>query len=108
MVGFSLCISVLRINFITTNPVKVAFLYNISIFAYDLIIRCAGLFNKKAKEWTVGRKDIFKILARSIEHSSPVVWFHCASLGEFEQGRPVMEKWRKRYPAYKILVTFLV
>lgn len=63
--------------------------------------------NKKAKLWTDGRKNAFSFLQEQFEHNrSPVIWFHCASLGEFEQGRPVMEALKKEYPQHKLLITF--
>jgi len=82
------------------------FLYNIGIYSYFLLILLSSPFNKKAKLWIKGRKNIFKRLAENIDSSSKIAWFHCASLGEFEQGRPVIEEFKKKYNTYKILVTF--
>ncbi len=104
-------------------------LYNISIHVYSFIISVLAPFNSKAKFWVDGRKNIFERLGStsltnldsdsitnldSTSFSNPftersrgtLAWFHCASLGEFEQGRPVIEAFRAKYPAYKILVTF--
>lgn len=81
-------------------------LYTISILAYRLAISIAYLFNSKARKWIDGRKGIFENLQKSIHGSSPLAWFHCASLGEFEQGRPVIEAFRKKHPDHKILITF--
>jgi 3-deoxy-D-manno-octulosonic-acid transferase len=82
-------------------------IYNVSIALYVLSIRIAALFIKKAAQWVKGRTDIFKILENKFSHNSlPVAWFHAASLGEFEQARPVIEAFRKHYPNYKILLTF--
>ncbi|MER0438578.1 glycosyltransferase N-terminal domain-containing protein [Emticicia sp. W12TSBA100-4] len=84
-------------------------LYNFSIYAYSFIISIIALFNSKAKFWVEGRKNIFERLSSTSltnRGSTPLAWFHCASLGEFEQGRPVIEAFRAKYPAYKILVTF--
>lgn len=96
-------------------------LYNLSIYAYSFIISIIAPFNSKAKFWIEGRKNIFERLGSTslTNHSSAslsnpftersrgtLAWFHCASLGEFEQGRPVIEAFRAKYPAYKILVTF--
>lgn len=84
-------------------------LYNLSIHAYSLIINALAFFNSKAKFWIEGRKNIFERLELAIGErnlSQKIAWFHCASLGEFEQGRPVIEAFRVKYPAYKILVTF--
>ena len=84
-------------------------LYNFSIYAYSFIISIIAPFNSKAKFWVEGRKNIFERLASTSltnRGSIQLAWFHCASLGEFEQGRPVIEAFRAKYPAYKILVTF--
>lgn len=82
-------------------------LYSLNIFLYGIAIRIASLFNSKAKRWLKGRKDLFRSIEKSIAgNQSPVAWFHCASLGEFEQGRPLMERLRKEKPEYKILLTF--
>nr|NQU88929.1 3-deoxy-D-manno-octulosonic acid transferase [Bacteroidota bacterium] len=82
------------------------FLYNLSIYLYSILIRVAGLFNAKARQWVTGRKGIFKQIKTEIDHNRPVAWFHCASLGEFEQGRPLMENFREKYPEYQIVLTF--
>jgi len=88
------------------------FIYNLSIYLYVFIIRLISPFNKKAKLWLEGRKNIFPKLKSETERrllrsrNSKLAWFHCASLGEFEQGRPVIEAFRKEYPSYKILLTF--
>lgn len=82
-------------------------LYNISILLYRLIIGLVAPFNEKAKKFITGRKNIFERLEKDFsEIDSPIVWFHCASLGEFEQGRPVIEAFRKSSLNHKILVTF--
>ena len=65
-----------------------------------------ALFNEKAKKWVNGRKNIFQKLESAVSKDDKVIWMHCASLGEFEQGRPVLEKLKQQYPGYKILVTF--
>lgn len=79
-------------------------LYNCGIRLMDAGIRCAAPFNDKARLWKEGRRGLFEKL-ESLE-SQRVAWFHAASLGEFEQGRPVIEAFRERCPEYKILVTF--
>lgn len=81
-------------------------LYQISIYGYATSIQLASLFNQKAKLWVLGRKDIFKKLKKEICSDTNLVWFHCASLGEFEQGKPVIEAYKSKYPNDKILVTF--
>lgn len=80
--------------------------YNIGIFLYYIVVAIVSLWNKKAKQWIEGRKDIFKRMAQAISEEDKVVWIHAASLGEFEQGRPVIEKIRAEHSEYKILVTF--
>lgn len=82
------------------------FLYNISIHFYILGIRIAGIFNPKAKLWINGRKNIFQELKVATKNESNIVWFHCSSLGEFEQGRPIIENYKRKYPTHKILLTF--
>lgn len=82
-------------------------LYNIGIRLYALGIRIASLFNPKAKSWIQGRKQIFKRLTEAFQgNKAPVIWFHTSSLGEFEQGRPVIEHIKQNHPEIKILITF--
>jgi 3-deoxy-D-manno-octulosonic-acid transferase len=83
-----------------------AVVYNLGIFFYHLFIRAGSLFNQKARQWVSGRKGLLQKMGDAIETGDPIIWFHAASLGEFEQGRPVMEAFRKQYPDYKILLTF--
>src|SRR5687768_17444727 len=84
--------------------------YNLFIFFYGLGIRIAALFGKeKAKLWVKGRKDVFSKLSKVSELRTPnsrLAWFHCSSLGEFEQGRPVMEKLRIKNSECRIILTF--
>ncbi len=82
------------------------FLYNLSIHLFGLAIRIASHFNPKAKLWIEGRKNIFEKLKTTIDPSAKIIWFHVASLGEFEQGRPVIECMRQQFPQHKILLTF--
>jgi 3-deoxy-D-manno-octulosonic-acid transferase len=81
-------------------------LYNIFLLLFRAGTFIASPFNGKAKKWVTGRKNIFERLEQAIPAKEKIAWIHCASLGEFEQGRPVMEDMRKRYPQYKILLTF--
>lgn len=81
-------------------------LYNLSIHLYVLSIRIASLFNPKAKLWLSGRNNIFKNLAKTLKNEKAIVWFHCASLGEFEQGKPIIESYKNKYRSHKILLTF--
>lgn len=83
------------------------FFYNIFLLFYALGIRIASKWNPKARKWREGRKDILHRLAAAVNQSqAPLIWMHCSSLGEFEQGRPVLEKLRKIYPSHKILLSF--
>lgn len=82
------------------------FLYNLGIRIYQLLITIASLFNHKAKLWRNGRKGWKARLKASIGENKRIVWFHCSSLGEFEQGRPVIEALREKHPDIKILLTF--
>lgn len=82
-------------------------IYNIFLRVYQCALFVASLFNKKAQLWVKGRRDIFARLESAMSgNSQPVIWMHCASLGEFEQGRPVLEKLKEAYPGHKILLTF--
>ncbi len=81
-------------------------LYNLGIFGYYLLVRIVSVRNVKARKWLEGRKDIFRRLRETIKPGEPILWFHASSLGEFEQGRPVIEAIRKLKPEYKILLTF--
>ena len=83
-----------------------SFLYNISIQIFVIGIYISSLFNAKAKLWVKGRKHILKQLSEAIKEEQNIVWFHCASLGEFEQGKPIIEAYKKKYPKHKILLTF--
>jgi 3-deoxy-D-manno-octulosonic-acid transferase len=81
-------------------------IYNIGITMYDLLLRFASLFNAKAKLFVEGRHHIFKNIAQKVNADDEPIWFHFASLGEFEQGRPVLEKLKSIHPQQKIVVTF--
>lgn len=81
-------------------------LYNQFIRLYSFAIRQAAPWNKKAKAWRDGRKDVFTHLQKNILPSDRVIWVHCSSAGEFEQGKPVIEALKKTYPGKKVLVTF--
>lgn len=82
-------------------------LYQLAIQFYTFSIRIAALFNPKAKLWTSGRKDIFEKLEQKLAgNTHPLIWLHCASLGEFEQGRPIIEALKEQLPDTRILLTF--
>ncbi len=81
-------------------------MYSLGIYLYIFCIKVASLFNSKARLLLDGHAETFGILARAIRTNDRYVWFHASSLGEFEQGRPLMERVRRRHPEYKILLTF--
>ena len=81
-------------------------IYNIVIYFVLWGIAIASLFNEKVRKMWRGEREAFKILKQKVDPNAKYLWFHAASLGEFEQGRPLMERIRKDYPQYKILLTF--
>jgi len=81
-------------------------LYNLGILLYSAIAFLISLFNNKARLWINGRKNWFNALNQKIKPGNKYIWMHCASLGEFEQGRPVIEAIRKEMPHFKIVLTF--
>jgi 3-deoxy-D-manno-octulosonic-acid transferase len=81
-------------------------IYNIVIYFVLLGIAIASLFNEKVRKMWRGEREAFKILKQKVDPNAKYIWAHAASLGEFEQGRPLMEQIRKEYPQYKILLTF--
>ena len=83
-----------------------AFLYNIGIQIYNTAIRLAAPFNEKAQLLSRGRGEALRRIRAFQRGEGKLVWFHAASLGEFEQGRPVMEQLRAKEPDTKILLTF--
>lgn len=84
-----------------------AAIYWLAIRCYAIILRIAALFNPKAKLFVRGRKGLLASMRYAlIEERRPRIWMHCASLGEFEQGRPLLEKLRKKHPGYAIVLTF--
>lgn len=80
--------------------------YNLGIKLYWFIALLISPFNTKARLWVMGRTNTFSKMEAKIEKGAKIAWFHAASLGEFEQGRPLMEAFRKEKPGYKILLTF--
>ena len=81
-------------------------IYNLVIYFVLWGIAIASLFNEKVRKMWRGEREAFKILKQKVDPNAKYIWFHAASLGEFEQGRPLMERIRKDYPQYKILLTF--
>ena len=81
-------------------------MYNIIMYAIQLGVAIASLFNEKVRKMWRGEREAFRILKEQVDPNAQYVWFHAASLGEFEQGRPIIEQLRQEYPEYKILLTF--
>ena len=81
-------------------------IYNLIIHLYSSAVRLAALFNKKIALMRKGEEEAFRILEEKTVKGEKYLWFHAASLGEFEQGRPLIEEIHKHYPKYKILQTF--
>lgn len=82
------------------------FLYNLLMIFAGFFIKIIALFNPKIKQFVTGRKTVFETLASKIGPSDRTIWFHAASLGEYEQGLPVMEKLKLEFPNYKLVLTF--
>ena len=83
------------------------FLYDIALGLYGLLLRLLAPFVPKAAAWVAGRRGLLGHIARTIgTDPAPRVWFHCASLGEFEQGRPLLEAYRRAHPGTKLVLTF--
>ena len=80
--------------------------YNTAIYAARFFVHLHARFNEKSKKWVEGRKRIFSKLKGEIGGKEKWVWFHASSTGEFEQGRPLMEAFRKEFPEYRILLSF--
>ncbi|AJA68960.1 3-deoxy-D-manno-octulosonic acid transferase [Myroides odoratimimus] len=99
-------------NFIKRNVISLNkdlpmfFLYNILTYISIFFIRIIALFNKKLGLFVAGRKQSFQILKDNILSTDKVFWIHVASLGEYEQGLPVMEQLKQKYPTHKIVLTF--
>jgi len=80
--------------------------YNFGIFVYKQLVSLASLKNKKAKKMIQGHKEIFRYLSENADLQGGYIWIHASSLGEFEQGRPIIESIKAAMPEKKILVTF--
>jgi 3-deoxy-D-manno-octulosonic-acid transferase len=82
------------------------FIYNLIVVLADLILKIVALFSKKIKLFVEGRKSVFNVLSNKIKYYDKTIWFHAASLGEYEQGLPVMERMKSRFPNHLIVLTF--
>ena len=81
-------------------------IYNLAMYLLELGVKLAALFSEKPAKMVKGHREVFDLLKSKIDRNAQYIWFHAASLGEFEQGRPLIERIRKEYPQYKILQTF--
>ncbi|MBP6065506.1 glycosyltransferase N-terminal domain-containing protein [Bacteroides sp.] len=81
-------------------------LYNLAIVLYDLAVHLVAPFSRKPRKMMKGHWVVYELLRQQVEKDARYIWFHAASLGEFEQGRPLIEKIRAEYPDYRILLTF--
>ncbi|SEA81986.1 3-deoxy-D-manno-octulosonic acid transferase [Pedobacter hartonius] len=81
-------------------------LYNFGIFLYKIVLHIVSIFNVKAKLFLKGRNNIIQTIKNNIDITKKHIWFHFASLGEFEQGRPVLEQLREKHPEKRIIITF--
>ena len=82
------------------------FFYNITVYIAQFLLKIVAIFVPKIKLFVNGRKDVFTILKTKISSQDETIWFHAASLGEYEQGLPVMEQIKKQFPNHKIVLTF--
>ena len=81
-------------------------LYNLAIYFYLLGVVIASFFSKKVRKMWRGERQAFDVLKEKVDPEARYIWFHVASLGEFEQGRPIIEELREKHPEYRILLTF--
>lgn len=81
-------------------------IYEVALILFRVLFGLISPFNKKIKQWIKGRKDLFKQIEDELKNDKFRIWIHVASLGEFEQGRPIIELLKKKYPKYKIVLTF--
>ena len=81
-------------------------MYNLGIYLYLIGVAITSLFNEKVRKMWRGERNAIRVLKEKVDPKAQYVWFHAASLGEFEQGRPLMEQLRREHPDYKILLTF--
>ena len=80
--------------------------YNLAIILYDIAVHLVASFSRKPRKMMKGHWVVYELLRQQLEKDARYIWFHAASLGEFEQGRPLIEKIRAKYPDYRILLTF--
>lgn len=93
-------------TYFSTKIKQMLFLYNLLLIITGFFLKTVALFSPKMKLFIDGRKNVFALLKEKINPEDKTIWFHSASLGEYEQGLPVIEKIKEKYPAHKIIVTF--
>jgi len=91
---------------LVANTSKVLFLYDLLIHIVGFSLKIIALFNKKIKLFVQGRKESFALLSEKLTPTDKTIWFHVASLGEYEQGLPIMEKFKQTFPNHKLVLTF--
>ena len=84
------------------------FLYTITVLFAGFLLKIIALFSPKIKLFVDGRKMVFPVLEQKIKPIDKTIWFHAASLGEYEQGLPVIEKIKEQFPSHKIVITFFL
>ncbi len=99
------CNSLKKCNLVP-KKIKVHFIYNFFVHLANFFIKMAAFFSPKLRLFVDGRKNVYPYLSQQLSEASEVIWIHTASLGEFEQGLPIIEDLKKKYPNYSILVTF--
>ncbi len=82
------------------------FIYNLLVLFASFILKIVALFSAKMKLFVDGRKGVFTQLKQQIKPTDKTIWFHAASLGEYEQGLPVIEKIKEQFPSHKIVLDF--
>ncbi len=92
--------------YFSIKDLKLQLIYNFGIYVTQLVLKGISIFNHKIKLGIAGRAHTFKILENKISQTDKTLWFHCASLGEYEQGLPVFRELRKDYPKHKIVLSF--
>ena len=92
--------------YFSANVFKLNLLYSLGIYIISLLLKIIAVFNNKIKLGAKGRNETFRKLEKSLLETEKTLWFHCASLGEYEQGLPIFEALRKDYPEHKIVLSF--
>ena len=82
-----------------------SFIYNITISIYHFLITFSAIFNSKSNEWLRGRKNLWNDLELKTKNIKNIVWFHCASYGEYEQAKELIKAYKLKYENHKILLT---